>query len=54
MMAVFSLSTMATGFFGFGGEEVFSEEALVEVEWLDVEGFVYPGYVVEGVFDSFR
>lgn len=42
------------GFFGFGGEEVFSEEALVEVEWLDVEGFVYPGYVVEGVFDSFR
>ncbi len=40
------------GFFGVGGEEVFSEEALVEVEWLDVEGFVYPDYV-EGVFDSF-
>ena len=41
------------GFFGVGGEEVFSEEALVEVVWLDVEGFVYPGYVVEGVLDSF-
>ena len=42
------------GFFGVGVEEVFSEETLVEVEWLDVEGFVYPGYMVEGVFDSFR
>ena len=51
-----------SGFFAFDngdwcfvvcGEEVFSEEALVEAEWLDVEGFVYPGYVVEGVFDSF-
>ena len=41
------------GFFGVGGEEVFSKEALVEVVWLDVEGFVYPGYVVEGVPDSF-
>lgn len=25
----------------------------VEVEWVNVEGFVYPGYVVEGVLDSF-
>ena len=41
------------GFVGVGGEEVFSEEALVEVVWVDVEGFVYPGYVVEGVPDSF-
>ena len=41
------------GFFGVGGEEVFAKEALVEVVWLDVEGFVYPGYVVEGVPDSF-
>ena len=41
------------GFFGVGGEEVFSEEALVEVVWVEVEGFVYPGYVVEGVPDSF-
>ncbi len=41
------------GFFVVGCEEVFTKEALVEVEWLDVEGFVYPGYVVEGVLDSF-
>ena len=41
------------GFFGIGGEEVFSEEALVEVVWVDVEGFVYPGYVVEWTPDSF-
>ncbi len=41
------------GFFGVGGEEVFSEEALVEVEWVDVEGFLYPVYVVEGAADSF-
>ena len=41
------------GFFVVGCEEVFTKEALVEVEWLDVEGFVYPGYVVEGVPDSF-
>jgi hypothetical protein len=40
------------GFFGVSGEEVFSEEALVEVEWLDVEGFVYPGYVVERALDA--
>ena len=28
------------------GDEAFSEDVLVEVEWVDVEGYVYPGCVV--------